>query len=311
MTIARVTLGIDVSKTRLDAFAAPSGACAFVNDGRGIEKAVALAASLGAFVVLEATGDYDEPLCLALDAAGVAYHRANPRKAREFARSAGFLAKTDKVDARMLAAYGAALDLAPSQPRSAAQRNLKALIGRRDQLVELRKIERTRLSERAEAWMRESLVEVIDLLSGQIRRLEARIAACIEADPQLRQAQAIVRSAPGVGPVAASVLLADLPELGRIDRRAVAALAGLAPLACDSGAFRGRRRIWGGRKRVRDALYMAALAASRSAAFKPGYQKLLDAGKPPKLALIAVARKLLVALNAAIRSQTPFQQQAA
>ncbi len=206
----------------------------------------------------------------------------------------------------MLAAYGTALPLEPSQQRSAACRALKGLVGRRDQLVELRKIERTRLDERAEAWMRDSLQAVIDLLSAQVVAIEARIKACIQADDELRQAERIVRSAPGIGPVAASVLLADMPELGRQDRRRVAALAGLAPLACDSGAFRGRRRIWGGRKRVRDALYMAALAASRSPAFKAGYQKLIAAGKPPKLALIAVARKLLVALNAAMRAQTPF-----
>jgi len=303
-------MGIDVSKTRLDVFCGPSLAKALANDGGGVEKAVALAASLGAFVVLEATGGYEEALCLGLEAAGIGYHRANPRKAREFARSAGFLAKTDRIDARMLAAYGTALDLEPSQPRSAACRALKALVGRRDQLVELRKIERTRLAEPTQAWLAESLRAVIDLLSEQIGAVEARIRACIQADEDLRQAALIVRSAPGIGPVAAGVLLADMPELGRKDRRAVAALAGLAPLACDSGAFRGRRRIWGGRKRVRDALYMAALAASRSPAFKAGYQKLIAAGKPPKLALIAVARKLLVALNAAMRTKTPFRAQA-
>ena len=307
MTIARVTLGIDVSKGRLDVFSAPSLVKAFTNDGRGIGQAVALAMSLGAFVVLEATGGYEDALCLALEAAGVSYHRANPRKAREFARAAGFLAKTDRVDSRMLAAYGTALDLAPSQPRSAPCRALKGMVGRRDQLVELRKIERTRQAEQAEAWMRDSLNAVIEVLSEQIRLVEARIKACIEADAQLRQAEVIVRSAPGIGPVAAGVLLADMPELGCVHRRTIAALAGLAPLACDSGAFKGRRRIWGGRKRVRDALYMAALSASRQPAFKAGYDKLIADGKPPKLALIAVARKLLVALNAAMRTKTPFQ----
>ncbi len=306
MTLARVMLGIDVSKTRLDSFSAASLAKAFANEAAGIDRLVKLAQSLGAFVVFEATGGYEEALCLALEAAGIAYHLANPRKAREFARSAGFLAKTDQVDARMLAAYGQALDLPATQPRSPACRQLGRLVGRRDQLVELRKIEKTRLRQTNEAWALDSLKQVIAVLSEQIRRLEGLIERCIQADEALRRTRDIVRTAPGVGPVTAMVLMAELPELGRIDRRAVAAIAGLAPLACDSGALRGKRRIWGGRKRLRDALYMAALSASKGQVFRPGYEKMRAAGKPHKVALIAVARKLLVGINAAMRQNQPF-----
>jgi transposase len=304
-----VTLGIDVSKDRLDAHVHPTRqARAFANDAAGLGALVAWARGLKAFVVLEATSSYDQALVRALEAAGLDFHRANPRKAREFARAAGFLAKTDQVDARMLAAYGAALTLHPTAPVSAGRLELKALVSRRDQLVEHRKRERTRLAAAQEPWLTDSLRQVIEFLGRQIQALEARIQVCVTADAELGQAWAIARSAPGVGPVTAAVLLAQLPELGQASRRGVAALAGLAPLACDSGAFRGRRRIWGGRKRVRDALYMAAVGSTRSGPFKAAYRTMIQAGKPPKVALIAIARKLLVALNAAFRDKTAFSQ---
>jgi transposase len=310
MTLPPVTLGIDVSRDRLDAYAHPAGeARAFANDAKSIARLVTWVRKLGAFVVLEATSSYDQRLIRALEAASLAFHRSNPRKARQFARAAGYLAKTDQVDSRMLAAYGAALDLRPTAPMSPARLLLKGLVSRRDQLVELRKMERTRLAAAAEPWLVESLQGNIELFSRQIRALEGRIKSCVEADAELDQTWAITRSAPCIGPVAAGVLLAELPELGQTDRRGIAALAGLAPLACDSGAFRGRRRIWGGRKRVRDALYMAAVSATRSAVCRPLYRQMVDAGKPPKVAIIAIARKLLVSLNAAVRDKSAFSIQ--
>lgn len=306
MTIAHVSLGIDVSKARLDAYASePGEKRGFANDAAGIAALVGWAAKLKAFVVLEATASYDQPLIRALEKARVGFHRANPRKAREFARAAGVLAKTDQVDARMLALYGTALALRPTPVLSPARRRLKALVTRRDQLVELRKMERTRLSEAAdEPWLRESLTAMIAALDGQVRAIEAAIKTCVRSDGELAQAYELACSAPYVGPVTAAVLLAQMPELGQTDRRAIAALAGLAPLACDSGAFKGRRRIWGGRKRVRDALYMAALGAIRSGPLQPNYRSMIQAGKPPKLALIAIARKLLVQINAAFKAQS-------
>jgi transposase len=307
MTLPSVTLGIDVSRGRLDVFAHPVGeARAFANDAKSIARLMSWARKLGAFVVLEATSSYDQALIRALEGAGLAFHRSNPRKARQFARAAGYLAKTDRVDARMLAAYGAALELRPTAPTSPARLLLKGLVSRRDQLVELRKMERTRLAAAVESWLAESLQANIRLFSQQILAMESRIKACVEADAELDETWAITRSAPCIGPVAAGVLLAELPELGQTDRRGIAALAGLAPLACDSGAFKGRRRIWGGRKRVRDALYMAAVSATRSGAFKPIYRQMVEAGKPPKVAIIAIARRLLVILNAAVRDKSTF-----
>jgi transposase len=312
MTLPSVTLGIDISRAQLDVYCVPSGqARSFSNDAKGVARLVAWAGEVEAFVVLEATSSYDQRLIRALEAAGLAFHRSNPRKAREFARAAGFLAKTDQVDARMLAAYGTALALRPTAPVSAARLSLKALVSRRDQLVDLRKIERTRLAAADDDWLVDSLRATIQMLGEQVTAMERRIKACVAADTELAEAWAIARSAPGVGPVAAAVLLAELPELGQIDRRAVAALAGLAPLACDSGAFKGRRRIWGGRKRLRDALYMAALGSTRSGPFKAVYQRMIAAGKAPKVAIIAIARKLLVSINAAFRDKSPFAIQTA
>jgi transposase len=307
MTLPSCIIGIDISKLWLDCFVQPAGKpMRFANSPAGIAGLVAVAGPLGSFCVLEATGRYDAALVKALHAAGLALHRANPRKARQFAQAAGFLAKTDRVDARMLAAYGAGVALRAEEPVAPEREALKLLVGRRDQLVELRKSERTRLTEAAADWLAESFRAVIARLDEQIAAVESRIKQLL-ATRELSRPNAILRSAPGVGPVAASVLLALLPELGRRDRRAISALAGLAPLAFESGAMRGQRHIWGGRKRVRDALYMAALAACRSGPFKPIYQAMRARGKPAKLAIIAIARQLLVALNAAIRDQKPFQ----
>lgn len=308
MTLAVSTIGIDISKAWLDWYAQPSGQRGrLANHGGGIGQLVALASKLDALCVLEASGPYDAMLVARLHEAGRPFHRANPRKARQFAQSAGFLAKTDRVDARMLAVYGAGVPLRREAAVAPERLALKALVARRDQLVELRKIERTRLAEAGPDWLRHSLGAVIALLDQQIARLERQLAEVLAASPSLSAQATILRSAPGIGPVTASVVLAMLPELGQRDRRAIGALAGLAPLACESGAMRGRRHIWGGRKRVRDALCMAALAASRSAPFKPIYQAMRDRGKPAKLALIAIARQLLVGLNAAIRDNTPFK----
>lgn len=308
MSLPSIVVGIDISKPWLDCFVHPAGQhCRFANTASGIEGVVALAQRHGAFCILEATGPCDGALRAALHAAGISFHLANPRKARYFARSGGFLAKTDRVDARMLAAYGACVAL-PAERRSTPQREeLRALITRRDQLVEMRKMERTRLSDPNPEWLAHSLAQIIAVLDGHIGALEQSIRILVQSTPALAAQHHILCSAPGVGQLTASVLMALLPELGQRHRRAISALAGLAPIAFESGAMRGTRHIWGGRKRVRDALYMAALSACRvNPTFKAIYQALRDRGKPPKLALIAIARRLLVALNAAIRDQKPF-----
>ena len=304
MTMPQTTIGIDVSGKRLDACLHPAGlARGFANDARGIAALAAWASEWGAFVVLEATAPWDQPLIRALEGAGLAFHRANPKRARDFARSAGLLAKTDAVDARMLALYGAALNLAPTPPVAPERLELQGLNARRDQLVEMRKAERTRLKGVTDLVLIDSLKTVIALFDDQIRALDRRIAQAVTQAPALARDAAILRSAVGVGPVCTTVLLACLPELGRTDRRAIAALAGLAPIARDSGLMRGKRHVQGGRKRVRDALYMASLAAIRHGRWKQAYDHLRTLGKAPKAAIVAVARKLLVALNAAIRDQ--------
>lgn len=307
MTIAKTVLGIDVSGAWLDVATGPSGrAGRHANNAKGIDAVVAMARELEAFVVLEATAPWDQALIRALERAEVPFHRANPGRARAFARSAGLLAKTDKVDARMLSSYGGALDLAPSPPMEPQRLKLQALTSRRDQLVAMRKAERIRLKGLPDPEIVESLRDMLAVLDQQIRSLDRRIEAAVADAPALARDAAILRSAPGIGAVASSILLACMPELGQVDRRAAAALAGLAPVARDSGLMRGKRHVQGGRKRIRDALYMAAVTAIRSEQFKPRYDRLRQAGKPSKLAIIAIARQLLVALNAAIRDQKAF-----
>jgi transposase len=308
MTIAPSVVGIDVSKKWLDCFSHTTGRHhRFSNDAEGHSALVALAGMQQSFCVLEATGPYDQALCLRLHEAGQPFHRANPRKARQFAQSAGFLAKTDRVDARMLARYGATMDL-PAQERLDPERQeLRDLTERRDQLVEMRKSERIRLSQPHADWLENSLQQIIHAFDQQIETIEHRMDELMASSRSLQAQMTILRSAPGVGAITAIVLLAHMPELGHRNRRSISALAGLAPLACDSGAMQGKRCIWGGRKRVRDALYMAALAACRTGPFKAVSKAMRDKGKPAKLVIIAIARRLLVALNAAIRDNKTFQ----
>lgn len=306
MSLPRNTLGIDVSGRRLDACLHPAGeARGFDNDAAGIAGLIDWAIGHGAFVVLEATAPWDQPLVRALERAGLGFHRANPGRARDFARSTGMLAKTDAVDARMLALYGAALDLPATAPVEPERLTLRSLNSRRDQLIEMRKAERIRLKGVTDPVVIDSLKAVIALFDSQIRALERRIGSTVATSAGLARDAALLRSAAGVGPVCAAIVLASLPELGRIDRRAIAALAGLAPIARESGLMRGKRHVQGGRKRVRDALYMAALTAIRTGRWKQAFDHLKTRGKAPKAAILAVARKLLVAINAAIRDQRP------
>lgn len=314
MTIAPVVVGIDISKHNLDVFdAALERAEQWPNSAAAVEPLATRFAATGAFVVFEATGSYDRHLRLGLAAAGVAFARVNPRRARDFAKAAGFLAKTDRLDARMLAAMGQALGQAlgrslgaPHQAGAASER-LALLHKRRDQLVAMRQQERTRLSECWDGEIAADLEHHLAWLDEQVGAVEARIRACIAASDELKQAEPLLRSVPGIGPVAAASLLAFAPELGQRTGKSIAALAGLAPFNTDSGQSRGQRHIRGGRKRIRDALYMAALAAVRtSPRFGRFHRTLIAAGKPPKVALIAVARKLLVTANAIVRDRVPY-----
>lgn len=307
MTIHPRHVGCDISKEFLDVFDPADGAVRrIVNDALSASRWAATIAGAPAIVVLEATGPYDLVLRDALTAAGVAFVRVNPRRARCFAEAAGLLAKTDAVDARMLAAFGAALALPPDAPADPARKALADLAARRDQLVQVRADEKKRRHDAPAAAVR-SIDEHLIWLDAAIGRLDADIAALIRDAGALREQAGRLRSAPGVGDVTAVILLAQLPELGAVGPKQIAALAGLAPVANDSGAFRGARRIKGGRRRVRQALYMAALAAIRcSPRLKAYYLSVLGRAKAAKVALIAVARKLLTILNAMIRDNAHY-----
>ena len=258
-------------------------------------------------VVFEATGVYDLELREALGQAGIRFARINPARARDFARASGQLAKTDPIDARMLAAFARALKPATEQIANPARNALARLAKRRDQLVLMRAQEKNRRSEADDRAMADRIGRLIEVLDGEIAEIEADISTLIKTEPEISGDAQLIRSLPGVGPVTCMQLIAQMPELGKVGPKQVAALAGLAPFNVDSGAYRGKRKIAGGRKRVRDALYMAALNAVRRAdPFKVFYARLRQAGKPAKLALIAVARKLLTVLNAMMRDRKPY-----
>ena len=309
MTLPQNVLGVDVAGDWIDIHdlenshdqrleTTPRALTAWARD---------LARGAGVLVVFEASGGCERPLMAALEGAGVAYARVNPRQAREFARACGQLAKTDRVDARILARMGRALELAPTPPTDPARRRLAELVARRATLVDAVTKEDQRLRRVADAFVRADIKAVLAMLKRRKIALEAEIARCMRDHDHLHVLEQRMRTAPGVGPTVAAVLVARMEELGRLDRRALASLAGLAPHACDSGHMRGKRRIWGGRGEVRRALYIAAFIASRC---DPGFRLQRDvmtkAGKPLKVILIALARRLLVILNAMIREERNY-----
>lgn len=300
-------VGCDVSKLHLDIFDARTGVCERIaNTTSALAAFAQRSAHNGDLVVFEATGGYDKALRQALARAGCRFARVNPGRARDFARAAGFLAKTDSVDARMLAAMGQALGVAADPVPNPARERLTLLVKRRDQLVAMRAQEKNRLAETADKRLARDLQTHLDWLSTRIARFNLAIALACKS-PAIAGHVALARTAPGVGPVTACVLAALMPELGARSPKQIAALAGLAPLNADSGQWRGQRCIKGGRRRVREALYMAALGAVRAnTPFRAFYLRLREAGKPAKLALIAVARKLLTTLNAMLRDNAPY-----
>ena len=261
-------------------------------------------------VVLEATGGLEGAVIGALVAAGLPVLRMNPKRVRDFARAHGLLAKTDALDAQVLALFGVRMRPALRAWPEAERMQLAAWVVREQQLIAARAAERTRLRQAIEPQLRKSIERVIAFLGKELARLEQQLAAWVEASETWKAQAALLRTAPGVGPKTAVRLLAQLPELGRLNRREIASLAGLAPWACDSGHWRGRRSIRGGRGVVRAALYLASWTAVRvPGRFKQAYQRMVAAGKPRQVALIAIARRLLLALNEMVRSNTPWRPQ--
>lgn len=302
-------IGIDVSKHHLDVFEGGSSRTEHLaNTEESLASLVARWKDSGVFVLFEATGHYDARLRRALTAAGIAFARVNPARARDFARAVGVLAKTDMIDARMLAAMAQTLSPARAVDGDRDREALAFAHKRRDQLVHTRQQERTRRTECTEAAILMDIEAHLEWLDARIAQWDEEIRRLLAQSARLDQTARLLRSIPGIGPVAATTLIALMPELGSLQPKKITAIAGLAPFNVDSGQFRGNRRIKGGRKRVRDALYMAAVAAARSHdRFRTIYQRLRAAGKPAKVALIAIARKLLVTANAVLRDKTAFQ----
>jgi transposase len=308
-------VGIDVAKPHVDVsvLGAKFDAQRFDNDAEAHSALAAALKPLGvALVVMEATGGYEAALACALQAAGLPVAVVNPRQARDFAKSMGRLAKTDRIDARMLAEFAAVLvrrdDLASLiRPLADAQQQaLAAMVTRRRQLVTMMLSERQRL-QLAIAVVRPSIEAMIEAIRKQLDDVEAQMVSHVQAN--YAELDKLLRSASGIGPVASATLIAELPELGKLNRREIAALVGVAPMANDSGNSKGRRRVQGGRFEIRRVLYMATLTAARhNPAIKTFYDRLLAAGKLPKVALVACMRKLLTTLNAMVKTNKPWDK---
>lgn len=309
MIIPHGVIGIDISKHDLDVFeGGSSDSYRIANTPAGIASLTARWKDGGVLVLFEATGHYDSALRRMLTAQGIAFARVNPARARDFARAAGILAKTDRIDARMLAAMAQSLAPVPAAPTERDREELALAHKRRDQLVHIRQQERTRRTECQEGGLLADIEAHLHWLDERIAHWDSEIRGLLAQSRRLDRIARLLRSIPGIGPVAAATLIALMPELGVLHAKKVTAIAGLAPFNVDSGQFRGHRRIKGGRKRVRDALYMTAVTAARShTRFRTLYQRLRAAGKPAKVALIAIARKLLVTANAVLRDNAVFQ----
>jgi transposase len=315
MSASSVVVGIDVAKAHVDVavLGAKLDAQRFDNEAEAHSALAVALKPLGvALVVMEATGGYEAALACALQAAGLPVAVVNPRQARDFAKSMGQLAKTDRIDARMLAEFAAVLvrrdDLASLiRPLADAQQQaLAAMVTRRRQLVTMMLSERQRL-QLAIAVIRPSIEAMIEAIRKQLDDVEAQMVSHVQT--HYAELDKLLRSASGIGPVASATLIAELPELGKLNRREIAALVGVAPMANDSGNSKGRRRVQGGRFEIRRVLYMATLTAARhNPAIKVFYDRLLAAGKLPKVALVACMRKLLTTLNAMVKTNKPWDK---
>jgi transposase len=306
---AETFIGIDVSKARLDiAVHEPAASWQVENTEDGIARLRQRLQELQPnLIVLEATGGFELRLVAELAAAHLPVVVTNPRRVRNFARATGKLAKTDKLDAHMLAHFAAALRPEPRLLPSADAEQLTALLTRRRQIVDMLTVEKNRLHS-VRPTMRADVEEHVTWLCEKLAKLDAELDQFVQGSPLWRAKDELLQSTPGIGRVTASTMVALLPELGTLNRQEIAALVGLAPVNKDSGTKRGKRRIFGGRAPVRSVLYMAALSASKhNPVIKKFYQHLLAQGKEKKVALTACMRKLLVILNAMLRTQQPWR----
>lgn len=300
-------VGIDVSKDSLDVASDGESVQRHANDASGCAQlAEQLAADPPRLVVLEATGGLEREIALELAGRGVAMRIVNARQVRQFARAAGLLAKTDRIDAQVLARFGQAMKLTARAPVDEHTRTLQALMGRRRQLIEMLGMEKNRLATAHRA-VRPQLLRTIRWLESELSRCDEDSDTALKASGIWREKVELLESVPGIARTTALNLIATLPELGALNRRQIAALVGVAPFNRDSGRMQGRRAVWGGRPPVRAALYMAALVGARhNPVIRAFYQRLIAAGKSGKVALIACMRKLLCILNVMLRTHTSW-----
>lgn len=306
MNTQGMVAGIDVSKDWLDV-ALGAESLRVANEAAGVGSLVErLQAMSVELVVMEATGGYETQAASAIAGAGLRLAVVNPRQVRDFAKATGQLAKSDRIDAHVIAAFGQAIEPQIVHLPDEQTRELQGLLVRRSQLLGMRVQESNRLTLMQGA-MRKQIKSHIAWLDRAIDEVNADLTARLRQSPAWREKDELLRSLKGIGPITSGTLMASLPELGQLDRRSIAALVGVAPFNRDSGSFRGRRAIWGGRAHVRHVLYMAAIAAVRSnPVIKPFYARLIARGKPHKVAMVACMRKMLTILNAMMRSNTPW-----
>src|SRR5437899_6014566 len=307
----RCFVGIDVAKAQLDVAVRPSGErWAVPNDAGGVGTLVERLQVLHpTLIVLEATGGLERAATVALATAGLPVVVVNPRQVRDFARATGQLAKTDALDARALAHFADVIRPTPRPLPDAQTQELRALLGRRQQMIGMRTAEQNRLAG-TNARLTKDIAAHMTWLNAAIATLHDDLETILRASPLWRENDDLLQSAKGIGPVCARTLLLELPALGTLTRQQSAALVGVAPLHCDSGTLRGRRMIWGGRAHVRTVLYMGTLVATRfNPQIKVFYERLLAAGQAKKVALTASLRKLLTILNAMLKHRTPWQPQ--
>ena len=301
----RNCIGIDVAKQSFDLHSLKTGQNRRMkNSTDGIRQCVALCNEIRPeLIVTEATGGYELALAGTLQAEGFAVAVVNPRRIRDFARAAGQIAKTDKLDARIIAQFAATMEPRPTEQINEKTQKLKALVARRNQLVGLHTAESNRLEHADTNSIQRSIAAVVRVLEAQLKSIDRQIEQHVQESPQLRQRSEIIDSAPGIGPVTAHMLVTELPELGRLNRRQIAALVGVAPIARDSGTFRGKRMTGGGRKQIRSRLFMPTLVAVRhNPVLKAYYTGLISRGKCKMVALVAVMRKLLCILNSMVKN---------
>lgn len=304
-----VFVGIDIAKEHLDVFLMPKKkfwSCE--NNAVGVEALIKrLKKEAPSVIVMEATGGFEITLAAELGSAGLPVAVVNPRQVRDFAKGIGKLAKTDSIDAYVLARFGETNRPEPRPLPTEEEKLLKELLTRRRQLVDLRASEKNRLHRAKSKRVRNSVQTVIETLSREIQDIDDDLDNTIKQSPLWRENEDLLKSFNGIGPVTARTLLGSLPELGKTDRQKISCLVGVAPINQDSGAKRGKRRIQGGRPHVRKALYMATVSAIRcNKAIKRFYESLREAGKPVKVAMVACMRKILVILNAMLKSRRPF-----